>query len=147
MCRVNLLHIRRYRISSEDLLDRLGLLCLLIAILQKDKQTSTKHKRIQESQYHQLIKENFLASSGLIFWWDTTSCLHGETDQNLGIPIVSDVMSRNRFGHILWNLHVNDNAQIPQNNTDKLYKLRPLIASLNDNFLKLYDSSRYLSID
>ena len=56
-------------------------------------------------------------------------------------------MSRNRFGHILWNLHVNDNAQIPQNNTDKLYKLRPLIASLNDNFLKLYDSSRYLSID
>ena len=64
-----------------------------------------------------------------------------KTDQDLGIPFVSDVMSRNRFGHILWNLNVNDNAQIPQN------KLRPLIASLNDNFLKLYDSSRYLSID
>ena len=25
MCRVNLLHVRRYRISNEDLLDRLGL--------------------------------------------------------------------------------------------------------------------------
>ena len=28
MCRVNLLHVRRYRISNKDLLDRLGLLSI-----------------------------------------------------------------------------------------------------------------------
>ena len=70
-----------------------------------------------------------------------------KTDPDLATPYGSNVMSRNRFGHILWNLHVNDNDKIPRNNTDKLYKLRPLVDSLNGNFLKLYDTSRYLSID
>lgn len=55
--------------------------------------------------------------------------------------LINDVMSRNRFGQILWNLHVNDNDQIPKNDTDKLYKLRPLVKTLNESFfLKLYDS-------
>ena len=36
---------------------------------------------------------------------------------------------------------------MPQGNKDKLYKLHPLINSLNDNFIKLYNVSRQVSID
>ena len=42
---------------------------------------------------------------------------------------------------------MNDNITIPAENKDKLYKLRPLITSLKENFVKLYDASRYLSVD
>ena len=34
-----------------------------------------------------------------------------------------------------------------QQNKDKLYKLRPLITNLTENFAKLYDASRYLIVD
>ena len=63
-------------------------------------------------------------------------------------PFVSSVMSRLlRFGHILWNVHVNDNSLIPAENKDKLYKLRPLITSLKESYVKLYDTSQYLTVD
>ena len=68
-------------------------------------------------------------------------------DPDLSVPFVSSVISRLRFGQILWNLHVNDNSAIPPENKDKLYKLRPLITCLKENYVKLYDASRYLSVD
>ena len=42
---------------------------------------------------------------------------------------------------------MNDNAAIPNNNTDKLYKLRPMINQLNSNFVKLYNVSHHVSVD
>ena len=74
-------------------------------------------------------------------WLDFWKC-----NPDLSVLFVSSVMSRLRFGQILLNLHVND-IIIPVENKDKLYKLRPLITSLKENFLKLYDASRYLSVD
>ena len=68
-------------------------------------------------------------------------------DPDLSVPFASSVMSRLRFGQILWNLHVNDNCSIPAENKDKLNKLRPLITSLKENYVKLYDASRCLSVD
>ena len=58
---------------------------------------------------------------------------------------VSNALPRNRFAQILSNIHVNDNAAIPNNNTDKLYKLRPMINQLNWNFVKLYNVSIMLA--
>jgi hypothetical protein len=56
-------------------------------------------------------------------------------------------MTRNRYDQILGNLHVNDNSAIPDDNKDKLYKLRPLIAHLNENFQKLKLLDQYQSVD
>ena len=56
-------------------------------------------------------------------------------------------MPRNRFSQILSNLHLNDNSAIPKDNKDKLYKLRPFITKLNDNFMKLYNVNEHISID
>lgn len=68
-------------------------------------------------------------------------------DHGLNVPYVGDVMSRDRFGQILSHLHVNDNTALPDNNKDKLFKIRPLITKLNSNFMKLYDVRKVVSID
>ena len=52
-------------------------------------------------------------------------------EADLSVPFVSNALPRNRFAQILSNIHVNDNAAISNNNTDKLYKLRPMINQLN----------------
>ena len=63
------------------------------------------------------------------------------------VPFISDAMPRDRFLQILSNIHINDNNAMPQGNKDKLYKLCPLINSLNDNFIMLHNVSRQVSID
>ena len=65
-----------------------------------------------------------------------------KSDDDLSVPLVSSTMTRNRFAQILANLHINDNASVPENNQDKLYKLRPLIVTLNENFVRYYNVSR-----
>lgn len=69
------------------------------------------------------------------------------TSEDLGISVVRQTMSRDRFDFILSSLHVNDNAQIPHNNTDKLFKLRPLISTLNGTFPEVYSGTREISVD
>ena len=75
-------------------------------------------------------------------WTDFWSC-----EPDLSVPFVSNALPRNRFAQILSNIHVNDNAAIPNNNTDKLYKLRPMIHNLDSNFVKLYNVFHRVNID
>lgn len=56
-------------------------------------------------------------------------------------------MTRYRFVEILSNIHVNNNENIPQNNKDKLFKLRLMINSLNQIFLESSSGTRELSVD
>lgn len=56
-------------------------------------------------------------------------------------------MKRDRFIEILSNIHVNNNDNIPLNNKDKLFKLRPMIDSLNQIFLESSSGTRELSVD
>jgi Transposase IS4 len=69
------------------------------------------------------------------------------TDEDLCVPTVSKVMPKNRFYEVLSNIHLNDNSLIPRNNTDKLYKVRPLLEGLNRQFGILYTGTRVLSVD
>ena len=48
---------------------------------------------------------------------------------------------------VSYDYDINNNNAMPQGNKDKLYKLRPLINSLNNSFIKLYNVSRQVSID
>ena len=98
---------------------------------------------MKEKQLYGFIGINLLMGyHKLTSWLD-----YWKFDPDLSVPFVSSVMSRLRFGQILWNLYVNDNSAIPPENKDKLYKLRPLITCLKENYGKLYDASRYLSVD
>ena len=63
---------------------------------------------------------------------------------------LSEVMPRRRFLKLLQALHVNDNTKAPQRGTPehiKLYKLRPLLDSMNYAFMHHAVSSSSQSID
>ena len=109
----------------------------------QQKQKGKSILAVKERELYDFIGINVLMGyHKLPSWLD-----YWKYDLDLSVPFVSSVMSRLRFGHILRNLHVNDNSAILAEYKDKLYKLRPLITSLKENFVKLYDASRYLSVD
>lgn len=76
--------------------------------------------------------------------------LYWSTDPGFRVEEVASVMPIKRFKKILRALHLNDNTQQPQPghpNFDKLYKLRPLLNLLNDNFQTNAKNSSSQSID
>lgn len=81
------------------------------------------------SGYHKLPQQN-------MYW---------EQSPDAGVPFVYNAMSRQRFKEIKRFLHLNNNANIDKR--DKMYKLRPYLDTLKDNFQKfgIFDSK--LSID
>lgn len=64
------------------------------------------------------------------------------TQDDLTVPFVTETMSRNRFQAILCHLHV----PMPHNNKDRLYKLKPLLHILNNQF-KNYCGSPKMCVD
>jgi hypothetical protein len=61
-------------------------------------------------------------------------------------PIFSQTMSRNRFQIIHRYLHFNDNTAIGTNE-DRLYKIRPILDSVVNNFKSNYIPEREISLD
>lgn len=69
---------------------------------------------------------------------------------DLNDSYISKLMTVNRFGWILSNLHLNDNSVIPVRGSpgyNKLYKLQPYLDKLQNNFKKCFQPSRILSVD
>ncbi|KAK9746370.1 Transposase IS4 [Popillia japonica] len=65
---------------------------------------------------------------------------------DLGLPMITSAMSRNRFEQILNSLHGNDNSQLRTDNRDKIFKLRPVVTALNKRFEALYKPTRKVSV-
>lgn len=63
---------------------------------------------------------------------------------DLGVEPVRSAMPRNRYEDIASALHLNDNAA---RNHDKLYKIRPMVSFLNNQFQKLYNPDQNQSVD
>lgn len=75
-------------------------------------------------------------------YWSSNCQLHNS--------YISSVMPLNRFFAILSHIHLNDNLSMPQKgepNYDKLYKLRPLLDMLSENFIKFYKPSEKQAVD
>lgn len=65
------------------------------------------------------------------------------------IPLIADVMSRNRFEKLRTMLHINDNFGMRERDDpkyDKLFKIRPFIDSLRKNFSEI-QQEEYNSVD
>lgn len=106
---------------------------------------------VQKNKILDLKKGELLAFIGINFlmgYHKLPSWRHywSESD-DLRVSIVRKTMSRNRFDAILSNLHVADNSLIPKWNKDRLFKLRPMIDSLNEKFGIVYHGTRQLSVD
>ena len=72
------------------------------------------------------------------------------THKYLGAPTISAVFPANRFNHLLASIHFNDNSNAkPRGHPDydKLYKNRPVMKSILQKCLSLYNPHRENSID
>lgn len=68
----------------------------------------------------------------------------------LGDEYISTLMPVNRFSWFLSHLHLTDNNLQPKRNDinyDKLFKVRPLIDTLSQTFLRHYSPNKNQSID
>ena len=76
--------------------------------------------------------------------------LYWNEEEDVDVSCVRRCMSRNRYLEIKRYLDINNNSQlrdIPAEERDKLFKIRPLIDQLNENFLRYGVFSEDLSID
>lgn len=76
--------------------------------------------------------------------------LYWSTDPGFRVEEVASVMPIKRFKNIMRALHLNDNTQQPQPGNpdfDKLYKLRPLLNLLGNNFQTNAKNSSSQSVD
>lgn len=66
------------------------------------------------------------------------------------LPIIADSMPEKRFWQIQKYLHFNENEKMPKTDSpdyDKLYKVRPILNSLQNSYLNLFPMIESLSID
>lgn len=75
-------------------------------------------------------------------WPNIWSC-----ELDISASFVPSALPQNCFAKTLSNIHVNNNAVMSNNNTCKIYKLRPMINRLNSNFARLYNVSHNVSVD
>jgi len=69
--------------------------------------------------------------------------------RQLHTPFYGETMTRDRFLHILRFLHFADNSQRPDQNEeyDRLWKLRTVFDTLDDNYVKMYNPSENLTVE
>lgn len=72
------------------------------------------------------------------------------SDPDLHDVYMSKLMSLNRFGWLLSNIHINDNSTAPRPDDptrDKLYKVRPFLDLVAKNFKSCINPSKSMSVD
>ena len=69
------------------------------------------------------------------------------TDPLLKMSLFPSVMPRDRFLAILQSLHFNDNTAMPDDCTDRLFKVRPVVDHLAQKFATVYVPQRDISVD
>ncbi|CAH2087871.1 unnamed protein product [Euphydryas editha] len=68
---------------------------------------------------------------------------------NIRTPTIYETIPNYKFEKIRQHLHFNENSSMPQRNApgaDKLFKIRPIVAKLNENFSKII-KEEYLCVD
>ena len=87
---------------------------------------------------------------GLLIWMDLVKLpelhLYWSKDKMYAQSFPQSIMSRSRFELLLQMLHFTNNENASLLN-DRLYKVRPIIDILNENFTKYYDPPETLYID
>ena len=75
-------------------------------------------------------------------YWSTLPILY--------TPIFSQIMPRNRFQALLRFWHCNDDSNEPARNSpnrDRLFKIRPLVAHLQEKFQSVYTPDGFVAVD
>jgi hypothetical protein len=102
-----------------------------------------KNLNLKREELLALIGINFMMAYHRLPTWK--HYWNGSPD--LALPLIANSMSRNSFEEILRYLHCNDNSLNSHDNKDKIYKIRPMVSTLNTRFRKCYGNTRRTSID
>ena len=103
----------------------------------------TNMKLITDQEFYSVAGINIIMGyHELPSWTD-----YWKHDPDSSVPFIANALPRNRFKQISSTVHVNDNTAQIKNSIDKMYKLRPLLDSLNTNFMKLYNVSKRARVD
>ncbi|XP_030751730.1 piggyBac transposable element-derived protein 3-like [Sitophilus oryzae] len=109
------------------------------------------HKYAADNNRHDFIvsKEELLNFIGIMYLsgYHTLpqTSMYWSTEEDKGVGIVKNCMSRNRFYSIKRNLHLSDNEQLDKN--DKFSKIRPFVDIINRKNLQWGIFNFHLSID
>ena len=115
-------------------------------VYQTNLYVTQKHRRVPAVTANELYA--FLGINLLMEYHSLPAIKHyWSNDVDLKVPLVPDVTPRNRYQQILANLHVNKNNAMPENNTDKMYKIRTLVVALNNNSMLLYNVNERISFN
>ncbi|XP_033953453.1 piggyBac transposable element-derived protein 4-like [Pseudochaenichthys georgianus] len=75
-------------------------------------------------------------------------------DHFLSVPLPAQVMTRDRYRTISWNLHLSDPGEDVQNDSkkgtsdhDRLFRLKPLMNSIKTACMSYYHPHKYLAVD
>ncbi|KAB0804486.1 hypothetical protein PPYR_01456 [Photinus pyralis] len=109
--------------------------------------TETKRYATQKNIHNFSINHEDIHKHTVTKWLSQVARerLYWSLDDDLGVPIVQNYMSRNRYLAIKKCLHLADNSNL--DTTDKLAKVRQLGNLLNKNFIKWGIFHKNLSID
>ncbi|XP_062853638.1 piggyBac transposable element-derived protein 2-like [Trichomycterus rosablanca] len=73
--------------------------------------------------------------------------MYWSSEDGLRLGIIADAMSVNRYEQILSHLHFVDNYTYQPANTDRLFKITPVLSTLQKTFLAAADPEEFQSID
>lgn len=110
------------------------------------QQSGRKYTPTNENEMKNFIGINLLMGIARLpsyrDYWSTNQCLHN--------AFISNLMSVNRFGWLLGNVHLNDNSLMPERSSptyDKLYKIRPFLNIMQENFEKYFNPNCEVAVD
>ena len=103
---------------------------------QKGKQFDTNREEISAFLGINLVMGYHVLPSLDSYW----SCY-----EDLGVPLISKVMTRKRFRELRSSLHFNDNMSADKR--DRSYKIRPLLNHFNKAFQRAMKPTEHQSID
>lgn len=110
---------------------------------------SVKYARDNNRQGFSMTKAELLNFIGIIvlsgYHTLPQAHLYWSTEEDKGVNIVKDCMSRNKFKNIKQNLHLSDNSKLDKN--DRFSKLRPFFDIVNEKFMQFDVFAFNLSID
>ena len=123
-------------VKSRDVIDTLG-----------------KNKRMNRWYNVEVEEMKVFFAHLLVMGLVSKACLEDfwSKNQYMHTPFFGQVMSRNRFQNILWNIHFYDphtsNPPEGDPNHDKLFKVRPFLNMVQTNFKNKYKPGKEISLD
>ena len=85
-----------------------------------------------------LINSMYVRTSDRDFYWSY--------DRDVGIAAIRDLLPRHRFNQIMRSLHFRNNREMPAENPDRYFKVRPLFRTLNQK-LEIFQNGPKVSVD